>query len=163
MSRGLVESGPLRCCGGVSRYDLLCLEGLARALRIFLGKEKVPDFRLSVSEEDAFQGKKPVLQMTARPEVGALPLFLHTLQGVVEHHYCAPTEAGSGFTLLCAAGCTPLFASLPCSPGPPLPGFPLPGFPLPGLDTGVPRLSYSWAGVPDPALCGGRGAAGGAL
>lgn len=57
-------------CDCVRRYDLLCLEGLSRALRIFLGKEKVPDFRLSISEEEAFQGKKPLLQMTARPEVG---------------------------------------------------------------------------------------------
>eukprot|EP00245_Coleochaete_scutata_P007775 TRINITY_DN23538_c0_g1_i1.p1 TRINITY_DN23538_c0_g1~~TRINITY_DN23538_c0_g1_i1.p1 ORF type:complete len:598 (-),score=118.03 TRINITY_DN23538_c0_g1_i1:79-1872(-) len=30
-----------------NRYDLLCLEGLARALRIFLGNEEVPNFSLA--------------------------------------------------------------------------------------------------------------------
>eukprot|EP00249_Psilotum_nudum_P018857 c26990_g2_i1 orf=652-2535(-) len=30
-----------------NRYDLLCLEGLARALRVFTGKEEVPTFRIS--------------------------------------------------------------------------------------------------------------------
>jgi phenylalanyl-tRNA synthetase beta chain len=29
-----------------NRYDLLCLEGLSRSLNIFLGREKVPDYRL---------------------------------------------------------------------------------------------------------------------
>lgn len=28
-----------------NRYDLLCHEGLARALRIFLGKQQVPNYR----------------------------------------------------------------------------------------------------------------------
>jgi phenylalanyl-tRNA synthetase beta chain len=32
----------------VNRYDLLCLEGLARALRVFLEKEKAPKYTLSV-------------------------------------------------------------------------------------------------------------------
>lgn len=30
-----------------NRYDLLCLEGLARGLRQFLGKENPPTFKLS--------------------------------------------------------------------------------------------------------------------
>ena len=30
------------------RYDLLCLEGIARALRIFLQKESPPNYTLSV-------------------------------------------------------------------------------------------------------------------
>ncbi|KAH9006970.1 phenylalanyl-tRNA synthetase subunit beta [Lactarius hatsudake] len=29
-----------------NRYDLLCIEGIARALRVFLGKGKAPDYRL---------------------------------------------------------------------------------------------------------------------
>jgi phenylalanyl-tRNA synthetase beta chain len=29
-----------------NRYDLLCIEGVARALRIFLGREPVPSYRL---------------------------------------------------------------------------------------------------------------------
>jgi hypothetical protein len=34
------------------RYDLLCLEGLSRALRIFLGKEKTPKYiRLPYDEQ----------------------------------------------------------------------------------------------------------------
>lgn len=28
------------------RYDLLCIEGIARALRVFLGKDKAPHYRL---------------------------------------------------------------------------------------------------------------------
>ena len=43
------------------RYDLLCLEGLARALRIFLGTEPVPDFKV-------LDVKEP-LEMTVKPEV----------------------------------------------------------------------------------------------
>ncbi|KAK1927881.1 putative phenylalanyl-tRNA synthetase beta chain [Papiliotrema laurentii] len=34
-----------------NRYDLLCLEGLARALRVFLQKEKAPKFTLTVPEK----------------------------------------------------------------------------------------------------------------
>ncbi|CAE6464563.1 unnamed protein product [Rhizoctonia solani] len=29
-----------------NRYDMLCIEGIARALRIFLGKEKAPEYKL---------------------------------------------------------------------------------------------------------------------
>ena len=28
------------------RYDLLCIEGIARALRVFLGKDRPPQYRL---------------------------------------------------------------------------------------------------------------------
>jgi len=31
-----------------NRYDLLCLEGMARALRIFLGKESIPEYKINV-------------------------------------------------------------------------------------------------------------------
>ena len=43
------------------RYDLLCLEGLARALRIFLGTEPVPEFKV-------LDVKEP-LEMTVKQEV----------------------------------------------------------------------------------------------
>ena len=33
-----------------NRYDILCLEGVARALRVFLQKETAPKFSLSVPE-----------------------------------------------------------------------------------------------------------------
>jgi phenylalanyl-tRNA synthetase beta chain len=34
-----------------NRYDLLCLEGVARALRVFLGKEKPARYTLSAPEK----------------------------------------------------------------------------------------------------------------
>ena len=36
-----------------NRYDLLCMEGMARALRIFLGLEKTPSFTLGRAYEEA--------------------------------------------------------------------------------------------------------------
>lgn len=34
-----------------NRYDLLCIEGLARALNIFLGNSKPPNYKLSEPKE----------------------------------------------------------------------------------------------------------------
>lgn len=36
---------------GANRYDMLCIEGIARALNIFSGKEKIPDYRLVEAKE----------------------------------------------------------------------------------------------------------------
>jgi hypothetical protein len=49
--------------GGLRRYDLLCLEGLSRALRIFLGEEPVPVFRL------ADPGPEQRQRLVVKPEV----------------------------------------------------------------------------------------------
>jgi phenylalanyl-tRNA synthetase beta chain len=47
------------------RYDLLCIEGISRALRVFLGKDQAPNYRLvHPSDED-----KRLLTVTLSPEV----------------------------------------------------------------------------------------------
>lgn len=51
-----------------NRYDLLCLEGIARALRIFLGKDAGPNYTLV----EPVQRQKLIVQ----PEVGR-HCFLH--------------------------------------------------------------------------------------
>ncbi|KAL2608030.1 hypothetical protein R1flu_026603 [Riccia fluitans] len=53
-----------------NRYDLLCLEGLSRSLRIFLSKEDVPDFRLSDMSGRAMQ------KMTVKPETSLIRPFV---------------------------------------------------------------------------------------
>jgi phenylalanyl-tRNA synthetase beta chain len=40
-----------------NRYDLLCLEGLAMSLRVFLGKSKIPKYTLSPSKEELIVDK----------------------------------------------------------------------------------------------------------
>lgn len=40
-----------------NRYDLLCIEGLARSLNIFLGREKLPIYKLSKSSIKAIVKK----------------------------------------------------------------------------------------------------------
>jgi phenylalanyl-tRNA synthetase beta chain len=47
----------------VCRYDLLCLEGLARALRVFTGTEVNPVFRISSIPRGS------MLQMHVKPQV----------------------------------------------------------------------------------------------
>ena len=34
-----------------NRYDLLCLEGIASAIRMYLNKDKIPNFKLSKPEK----------------------------------------------------------------------------------------------------------------
>lgn len=54
------------------RYDLLCLEGLARALRIFTGTEATPMYKISCIPRDS------MLQMHVKPQVTnwlAIPSF----------------------------------------------------------------------------------------
>lgn len=53
-----------------NRYDLLCLEGLAQALRIFIGKDEVPDYKvrdLPVSS---------MLKMHVKPETSWIRPFI---------------------------------------------------------------------------------------
>ena len=51
-----------------NRYDLLCIEGLARGLRIFMGLEGTPDFRLAPVETP--------LQMVVKPETALIRPFV---------------------------------------------------------------------------------------
>lgn len=47
IKQGLPAERPqLKLEVAANRYDLLCIEGVARALRVFLGKEKAPNYRL---------------------------------------------------------------------------------------------------------------------
>ncbi|KAF7838580.1 phenylalanine--tRNA ligase beta subunit, cytoplasmic [Senna tora] len=49
-----------------NRYDLLCLEGLAQALRVFCGKQDIPTYRLSDISKDA------MLKMHVKPETSLI-------------------------------------------------------------------------------------------
>ena len=54
------------------RYDLLCIEGIARALRIYLGKEKPPQYKLVYPKG----GEASLITATIAPEVRGV-LLLH--------------------------------------------------------------------------------------
>ncbi|KAF8484915.1 phenylalanyl-tRNA synthetase subunit beta [Russula ochroleuca] len=55
-----------------NRYDLLCIEGIARALRVFLGKGKAPEFRLVYPAG----GEKGLVEVTVAPETAQVrPYF----------------------------------------------------------------------------------------
>ena len=45
------------------RYDLLCLEGLAQALRVFCESQEIPTYRLADVSKDA------MLKVHVKPEV----------------------------------------------------------------------------------------------
>lgn len=47
------------------RYDLLCIEGISRALRVFLGKDQPPNYK----HVHPPGGKKSLLTVTISPEV----------------------------------------------------------------------------------------------
>jgi len=49
-----------------NRYDMLCLEGIARALNIFKGRMPAPEYRLSNMEG------KPLQQLVVRPETSVV-------------------------------------------------------------------------------------------
>lgn len=54
-----------------NRYDLLCIEGIARALRVFLSKGKAPDYRLVYPT-----GGKDLIEVTVAPETAQVrPYF----------------------------------------------------------------------------------------
>lgn len=52
--------------GAVDRIDLLCIEGIARALRVFLTLDKSPEFKLVYPPG----GKDDLLTISIAPEVG---------------------------------------------------------------------------------------------
>jgi len=58
----------VKTCNNVCRYDLLCLEGLARALRVFTGTEASPVFQVSSIPRGS------ILQMHVKPEVSSCSL-----------------------------------------------------------------------------------------
>lgn len=60
----------IRALVSVRSYDLLCLEGLAMALRVFLLKDPIPTFRVSDIPRSSVQ------KMVVKPEVRR---FLKTL------------------------------------------------------------------------------------
>lgn len=53
-----------------NRYDLLCLEGIARALRVFLGREEIPVFRCIDIPS------KSMLKMHVKPETNLIRPFI---------------------------------------------------------------------------------------
>jgi phenylalanyl-tRNA synthetase beta chain len=55
-----------------NRYDLLCIEGIARALRVFLNKGKAPEYRLVYPPG----GEKDLVEITVAPEVSQLQQHL---------------------------------------------------------------------------------------
>lgn len=54
---------PVKTWNNACRYDLLCFEGLARALRVFTGTEASPVFQVSSIPRGS------MLQMHVKPEV----------------------------------------------------------------------------------------------
>lgn len=57
------------------RYDLLCLEGLVQALRIFIGLDEIPTYKFSKSNGES------ILRMNVKPEVLILQQdLLHSLR-----------------------------------------------------------------------------------
>ncbi|KAK9448247.1 uncharacterized protein V1518DRAFT_418445 [Limtongia smithiae] len=57
---GVQERAQLKIEIPANRYDMLCFEGIARALNIFLGREKLPNYRLVAPENP--------IQMIVKPE-----------------------------------------------------------------------------------------------
>jgi hypothetical protein len=57
------------CLFFLLRYDLLCLEGLAQALRVFLESQEIPTYKLADISKDA------MLKMHVKPEV--VMLWMH--------------------------------------------------------------------------------------
>ncbi|KAL4440220.1 hypothetical protein ABPG75_003221 [Micractinium tetrahymenae] len=53
-----------------NRYDMLCLEGIARALNIFRGRQALPQYRL------ADMSGKPLQRMSIRPETALVRPFV---------------------------------------------------------------------------------------
>lgn len=53
----------------VFRYDLLCIEGIARALRVFLKKDEAPEYTLAYPPG----GDSKLLTVTVGPEVRLSP------------------------------------------------------------------------------------------
>ena len=47
-----------------SRYDLLCLEGIARALLVFQGKLAAPKYSLTTTSEISIYARNNLLKLT---------------------------------------------------------------------------------------------------
>ncbi|CAE6424407.1 unnamed protein product [Rhizoctonia solani] len=73
IKRGLPAERPqLKIEIPANRYDMLCIEGIARALRIFLGKEKAPEYKLVPPKG----GTNDYLTITIKPETARIrPYF----------------------------------------------------------------------------------------
>ncbi|KAF8529050.1 phenylalanyl-tRNA synthetase [Hysterangium stoloniferum] len=73
IKRGLpTERSQLKIEIPANRYDLLCIEGIARALRIFLKKDTPPDYKLVLPSG----GEERLLTVTVSPEVAQIrPYF----------------------------------------------------------------------------------------
>ncbi|KAF8607952.1 phenylalanyl-tRNA synthetase [Ceratobasidium sp. AG-I] len=73
IKRGLPAERPqLKIEIPANRYDMLCIEGIARALRIFLEKEKAPDYKLA----SVPGGPDSYLTITISPETAQIrPYF----------------------------------------------------------------------------------------
>ncbi|CAE6428386.1 unnamed protein product [Rhizoctonia solani] len=73
IKRGLPAERPqLKIEIPANRYDMLCIEGIARALRIFLGKEKAPEYKLV----PPVGGVDNYLTVTIKPETAQIrPYF----------------------------------------------------------------------------------------
>ncbi|KAI0269130.1 phenylalanyl-tRNA synthetase [Gloeopeniophorella convolvens] len=54
-----------------NRYDLLCIEGIARALRVFLGKSKAPEYKLVYPPG----GEKDLIEVKIAPETAQVRPF----------------------------------------------------------------------------------------
>ena len=77
------------------RYDLLCIEGIARALRVFLGKGKTPEYRLVYPPG----GEKDLIEVTVAPAVSRVSHFyFYALTSVLDSpsspllRFCCPSE-----------------------------------------------------------------------
>ncbi|KAI0303256.1 phenylalanyl-tRNA synthetase subunit beta [Russula brevipes] len=64
IKQGLPAGRPFSGANRAVRYDLLCIEGISRALRVFLSKGKAPDYRLAYPSG----GEKDLIEVTVAPE-----------------------------------------------------------------------------------------------
>ncbi|KAJ3710437.1 phenylalanyl-tRNA synthetase subunit beta [Lentinula raphanica] len=73
IKKGLPAERPqLKIETPANRYDLLCIEGISRALKVFLGKAKAPRYRLVYPPK----GEADLLTVTIHPETKRVrPLF----------------------------------------------------------------------------------------
>ncbi|KAF9076757.1 phenylalanyl-tRNA synthetase subunit beta [Rhodocollybia butyracea] len=73
IKKGLPAERPqLKIETPANRYDLLCIEGIARALKVFLGKTKAPKYRLVYPPN----GESDLLTVTIHPDTKKIrPLF----------------------------------------------------------------------------------------
>lgn len=74
---------------GLLRYDLLCIEGISRALRVFLQKDQTPHYKMSFPPG----GESSLLTVTCSPDVRSpllkLPLHLWVRKTIKVRPYFA--------------------------------------------------------------------------